>query len=162
VCVGSVAAVTYAGFYVFHVNALVTGFAAFNNNAEFSQVGDVTFTTKPGTNAFHGSLFEYLQNDALDAEVFNFNEKAPKRFNTFGGSLGGPVSIPKLYISRNCTICFRVVRQPSWRVWPNFFTVFKRGGISLYVVRRTCGTNFASDASVIFFVNSAFHSRLGV
>src|ERR1039458_356300 len=37
---------------------------SFNNSAEFSQVGDVTFTTKGGTNNFHGSLFEYLQNDA--------------------------------------------------------------------------------------------------
>jgi hypothetical protein len=36
---------------------------AFNNNAEFSQVGDVTFTSKGGTNNFHGSLFEYLQNE---------------------------------------------------------------------------------------------------
>jgi hypothetical protein len=56
---------------------------AFNNSAEFSQVGDVTFTTKGGTSNFHGSLFEYLQNDVLDATVLNFDEKAPKRFNTF-------------------------------------------------------------------------------
>ena len=35
---------------------------SFNNSAEFSQVGDVTFTTKSGTNQYHGSLFEYLQN----------------------------------------------------------------------------------------------------
>jgi hypothetical protein len=35
---------------------------AFNNSAEFSQVGDVTFTTKGGSNDFHGSAFEYLQN----------------------------------------------------------------------------------------------------
>src|SRR6202043_2557949 len=34
---------------------------AFNNSAEFAQVGDVTFTTKGGTNSLHGSLFEYLQ-----------------------------------------------------------------------------------------------------
>jgi hypothetical protein len=62
---------------------------SFNNNAEFSQVGDVTFTTKAGTNRIHGSLFEYLQNDALDARVLNFDEKAPKRFNTFGGVWAG-------------------------------------------------------------------------
>jgi Carboxypeptidase regulatory-like domain len=79
---------------------------AFNNNAEFSQVGDVTFTTKGGTNLFHGSLFEYLQNDALDATVLNFNEKAPKRFNTFGGSVGGPLSIPKVYDGHNRTFFF--------------------------------------------------------
>lgn len=79
---------------------------SFNNSAEFSQVGDVTFTTKGGTNNFHGSLFEYLQNDALDATVLNFNEKAPKRFNTFGGSLGGPLTIPKLYDGHNKTFFF--------------------------------------------------------
>jgi len=79
---------------------------AFNNSAEFSQVGDVTFTTKGGTSHFHGSLFEYFQNDALDATVLNFSEKAPKRFNTFGGSIGGPLSIPKLYDGRKRTFFF--------------------------------------------------------
>ena len=79
---------------------------AFNNNAEFSQVGDVTFTTKSGTNNLHGSLFEYLQNDALDAKVLNFNVKAPKRFNTFGGSLGGPLRVPKVYNGKNKTFFF--------------------------------------------------------
>jgi len=79
---------------------------AFNNNAEFSQVGDVTFTTKSGSNNLHGSLFEYLQNDALDAKILNFSSKAPKRFNTFGGSLGGPVRIPKLYNGRDKTFFF--------------------------------------------------------
>src|SRR5580693_2148195 len=79
---------------------------AFNNNAEFSQVGDVTFTTKGGTNKFHGSLFEYLQNDALDARVLNFAEKAPKHFNTFGGSIGGPVVTPHLYNGHDKTFFF--------------------------------------------------------
>src|ERR1700677_1947189 len=79
---------------------------AFNNSAEFSQVGDVTFTTKGGTNDLHGSLFEYLQNDALDAKVLNFTTKAPKRFNTFGGSLGGPIQIPHLYDGKNKTFFF--------------------------------------------------------
>ena len=79
---------------------------AFNNSAEFSQLADVTFTTKSGTNNYHGSLFEYLQNDVLDATVLNFGLKAPKRFNTFGGSLGGPVSIPKMYNGHDKTFFF--------------------------------------------------------
>jgi hypothetical protein len=79
---------------------------AFNNNAEFAQIGDVTFTTKSGTNTFHGSLFEYLQNDAFDAKPLNFAEKAPKRFNTFGGSLGGPVRLPKLFHGDDKTFFF--------------------------------------------------------
>jgi Carboxypeptidase regulatory-like domain/TonB dependent receptor len=79
---------------------------AFNNNAEFAQVGDVTFTTKNGTNHYHGSLFEYLQNDVFDARPLNFNEKAPKMFNTFGGSLGGPLEIPKLFHGGDKTFFF--------------------------------------------------------
>jgi Carboxypeptidase regulatory-like domain len=79
---------------------------AFNNSAEFSQVADITFITKSGTNLFHGTLFEYLQNDALDATILNFTSKAPKRFNTFGGSLGGPVTIPHLYSGKDKTFFF--------------------------------------------------------
>ena len=79
---------------------------SFNNSAEFSQVGDVTFTTKSGTSRYHGSLFEYLQNDALDADPYGFSGKAPKHFNTFGGSLGGPLSIPHLYNGKDKTFFF--------------------------------------------------------
>ncbi len=79
---------------------------AFNNSAEFSQVGDVTFVTKSGSNNYHGSLFEYLQNDALDASPYGFSGKAPKRFNTFGGSIGGPIVVPHLYDGHQRTFFF--------------------------------------------------------
>ena len=79
---------------------------AFNNNAEFAQIGDVTFVTKSGTNQLHGSAFEYFQNKVLDATILNFNTKAPKNFNTFGGSLSGPITIPKLYQGRDKTFFF--------------------------------------------------------
>jgi Carboxypeptidase regulatory-like domain/TonB dependent receptor len=79
---------------------------SFNNSAEFSQVGDVTFTTKNGTNDYHGSVFEYLQNQALDAIPYGFSSKSPKKFNTFGFSLSGPVTIPHLYDGHNRTFFF--------------------------------------------------------
>jgi hypothetical protein len=79
---------------------------AFNNSAEFSQVGDVTFTTRAGTNNYHGSVFEYLQNDIFDADPYGFSGKAPKKFNTFGGSFGGPVVLPKLYNGHGKTYFF--------------------------------------------------------
>jgi hypothetical protein len=79
---------------------------AFNNNAEFAQIGDVTFVTKSGTNQLHGSAFEYFQDSALDATVLNFSFKAPRTFNTFGGSLGGPVTIPHLYNGKDKTFFF--------------------------------------------------------
>ncbi len=79
---------------------------SFNNSAEFSQIGDVTFTTKNGTNNYHGSVFEYLQNQALDAIPYGFSQKAPKKFNTFGFSLSGPLTIPHLYNGHNKTFFF--------------------------------------------------------
>ncbi len=105
---------------------------AFNNSAEFSQVGDVTFVTKGGTNNLHGSLFEYLQNDALDAAPYNFPTKAPKRYNTFGGSLGGPIVLPHLYNGHNRTFFFatyegnrRTLSVPQQFLVP---TAAQRGG----------------------------------
>jgi hypothetical protein len=80
--------------------------SAFNNNAEFAQVADVTFTTKGGTNQVHGSLYEYLQNDALNAKTYDFALKTPERFNTFGGSLSGPLVVPHLYNGHNKTFFF--------------------------------------------------------
>lgn len=79
---------------------------SFNNNAEFSQVGDVTFTTKSGTSKFHGSVYDYMQNDALNADPYGFNGKNPVHFNTFGASLGGPVIIPHVLNRRDRTFFF--------------------------------------------------------
>lgn len=78
----------------------------FNNNAEFAQIGDVTISTKSGGDQFHGSGFEYFQNDALDAEVWNSGDKPHKVYHTFGGSLGGPVLLPKLTHGKAKTFFF--------------------------------------------------------
>ncbi|HEY4425942.1 MAG TPA: carboxypeptidase regulatory-like domain-containing protein [Pyrinomonadaceae bacterium] len=62
--------------------------------------GQVSVVTKSGSNAFHGSLFEYFRNDALDAANFFDNvigQKAPLRLNQFGGSIGGPIVRDKAF-----------------------------------------------------------------
>ncbi len=74
--------------------------------AEYGQVGDITFITKGGGNQYHGSLFEYLQNDALDATPDFADGKPKKRDNTFGGSLSGPVRLPKIYNGKDRTFFF--------------------------------------------------------
>ncbi len=54
--------------------------------------GQISVITKSGGNQFHGSVFEYLRNDALDAANFFDNivgQKSPLRLNQFGGSMGG-------------------------------------------------------------------------
>jgi len=62
------------------------------DSAEYGQVGDITTTSKAGTNVLHGSVFEYFQNRALDATAFGETLGKPaKSANTFGGSVGGPL-----------------------------------------------------------------------
>ena len=80
--------------------------SAINNNAELASSADVTVTTKSGGNGIHGSAFEYLQNRALDATTYGSSEKQAKVWNTFGGSLSGPIVIPKLYNGHNRTFFF--------------------------------------------------------
>src|SRR5262249_39568697 len=55
--------------------------------------GAINVTIKSGTNQFHGNAFEFLRNDALDAnEFFNSGRKKPSfRENQFGGTFGGPI-----------------------------------------------------------------------
>jgi len=53
--------------------------------------GVVNMVTKSGTNEFHGTLYEFLRNDKLDARNTFAATKAPFRYNQYGGSIGGPV-----------------------------------------------------------------------
>lgn len=54
--------------------------------------GQISVITKSGSNQFHGSMFEYLRNDALDARnFFDRVGKSPLRLNQFGASAGGPI-----------------------------------------------------------------------
>jgi len=92
--------------------------------------GIESFTTKSGTNSFHGSIFELFRNEALDANPWSndfanakitesnagcdnvtvpctaLNKKPRDRQNDFGGSLGGPVWIPHVYDGRDKTFFF--------------------------------------------------------
>jgi len=77
-----------------------------DNNAEFAEVGDVTFSTKNGTSHFHGSAFEYLQNAALDASTLNAGSKPKKVGNTFGCSFGGPLALPEFLGGKEKTFFF--------------------------------------------------------
>jgi outer membrane receptor protein involved in Fe transport len=67
-----------------------------------SSAGSITnMVTKTGSNEFHGDVYEYLRNDALDATDFFTNEGGAKktelRYNQFGGSLGGPIKRDKTF-----------------------------------------------------------------
>ena len=55
----------------------------------------INVVTKSGTRELHGTLFEFVRNDRLDARSFFARGVDPLRFNNFGWTLGGPVFIPK-------------------------------------------------------------------
>ena len=63
---------------------------------------------KSGTNSIHGTAYDFLRNDALDARNFyavrdpiTGREKAQLRYNQFGFSVGGPIVIPKVVNGRD-------------------------------------------------------------
>jgi len=74
--------------------------------------GQISLTTRSGTNDLHGSLFEYFRNEALDANSWFDNDQDPQiprqkeRQNDFGGTIGGPLIIPGLYNGKNKTFYF--------------------------------------------------------
>ena len=102
--------------------------------------GQVNVITRSGTNEFHGTLYEFVRNERLNANDFFTNQNAvagrdtdgralrrPFRYNNFGGTLGGPVYLPRfgeggptLYDGRNRTFFFfsqewrRDIRYPRF------------------------------------------------
>ena len=54
-------------------------------------------TTRSGTNNFHGSLYEFLRNTALDAKSYFSSSVEKFNLNDFGGSVGGPILKNKLF-----------------------------------------------------------------
>lgn len=85
-----------------------------NYSAEYggSSGGVIIASTKSGTNRVQGSLFEYLRNEKLDAANFFApvvgieKVRAPLRYNVFGGTIGGPVMVPRLYKGTDRTFFF--------------------------------------------------------
>ena len=70
-----------------------------NYGAQYGNgVASFNVLLKSGTNRFHGSAFEFIQNDAFNAKnYFNTGKAAPLRWNEYGGSIGGPILLDKLF-----------------------------------------------------------------
>lgn len=89
-----------------------------NYSAEFGRSAGtiISATTKSGTNQFHGTVWEFLRNEKLDANNFFSNaapqpagqkaKRQPFKQNQFGFTFGGPVWIPKVYDGHNRTFFF--------------------------------------------------------
>src|SRR5215813_10305087 len=60
-------------------------------SAEYALPSVINAALKSGTNQFHGSLYEFLRNEKLEARNFFANTKTPLKRNQFGATLGGPI-----------------------------------------------------------------------
>jgi hypothetical protein len=79
-----------------------------SDQAEFGGVtgGVINVVTRSGTNQLHGGAWEYIRNNYFDSKNHFLTSVTPYHQNQFGGMLGGPVIIPKLYNGHNKTFFF--------------------------------------------------------
>jgi hypothetical protein len=89
------------------------------SDARYSAPATAIITTKSGTNEFHGSLFETAENNAIGiartrSNPSNFQQAHYAR-NEFGGSVGGPIRIPKLYNGKDRSFFFFAYERFSLR-----------------------------------------------
>jgi hypothetical protein len=129
---------------------------ASNFAAEFGRVGGglFNFTSRSGSNQFHGSGYEYFTNEYLGAGQPFTNSghghlvRPQNRSHDFGFSVGGPVLIPKVYSGRNRTFFFFNLEE--WRLKAasaggTFSTVptaaYRQGDFSSALTGRTLGTD---------------------
>ena len=90
----------------------------------------IQIATKSGTKEFHGTLYEFVRNDALDANNFFLNRqilapgaktfKQPLKWNIFGYNIGGPLTIPKVY---------NTDRSKTFFFWSHSWTRFREGTV---------------------------------
>ena len=79
-----------------------------NYSAEYAHAmgGITSYTMKSGTNDLHGQGLYLIRNEKLDARSFFSTTRLPSKMNEWGGVIGGPVIIPKVYDGRNKTFWF--------------------------------------------------------
>jgi len=120
-----------------------------NYSAEFGQVmgGVFNFTTKSGTNQLHGSAYEYMTNEVLDAHRPFTGARPINRKHDYGFTVGGPVYLPKLYDGRNKTFFFFGYEKfrNTTRSAGSLSTVpteaYRRGDFSAALTGRQLGTD---------------------
>jgi hypothetical protein len=105
-----------------------------------AQTSVANFATKSGSNDIHGSMYYYVQNDALRANGWNNNAAAirrqPFRQHNYGYSIGGPVFVPKLYNGKNRSFFYHNLERTKVRDFRStaFSTLpvpdFKQGNFS--------------------------------
>lgn len=106
----------------------------------------IDMQVRSGTNQLHGTLYEFVRNDKLSANTFWLNREGVKqparRYNRFGGTVGGPVWLPKIYNGKDKTFFF-VSYEKIRPITPSLETLtvpasdFRQGDFSSLANRST-------------------------
>jgi hypothetical protein len=100
----------------------------------------INVATKSGTAKFHGNVFEFLRNEKLDAKNF-FDDPSqpipPFKQNQFGGTFGGPLAIPHIFLADNKTFFFasyegQRIRQSITKTFSVPTAAMKNGDLSAF------------------------------
>jgi hypothetical protein len=131
--------------------------------AEFSDPAQIAVTTKGGTNKLHGSGFVYYQSSQWDAIPYTYpttTSKPDVRGTTYGGSLGGPVTIPHLYSGHDRTFFYadyegwrHPAQQTLQEVVPS--TLMKQGDFSKYT-----SSSFSGSINDPFAYNTSWGTQI--
>src|SRR5881409_2247800 len=81
--------------------------------------GQVSIVTSSGTNDWHGNVFEYMRNSALDAKNYFELDKGPFKRHQFGGTIGGPLKKDKLFAFGNYEGFQQRLAQSTRTSYPN-------------------------------------------
>src|SRR5437899_9052139 len=81
--------------------------------------GQVSIVTSSGTNQWHGNLFEYMRNSALDAKNYFEDAKGPFKRHQFGGTIGGPLKTDKLFVFGNYEGFQQRLAQSTRSIYPD-------------------------------------------
>jgi outer membrane receptor protein involved in Fe transport len=125
-----------------------------NYSAEYGRNGGgiVSVVTKSGTNEWHGSAFDFLRNDALNANTFFNNLNAQPRDvlkrNQYGGTFGGPITIPHVVHGRDRFFFF--VGYQGQRLSQKQ----TNGQVAVLTTAEVTQGNFAGDPGVVAFLQS--------
>ena len=108
-----------------------------------SSSGVISVALKSGTNALHGTAYEFLRNDLLDAKNLFATVKAPYRRNDFGASLGGPILKNKLFVFGD--IEDEIIRQSSTDVDTLPSAAQRSGLFSSTIINPVTGVAFSGN-----------------
>src|SRR5216117_2216310 len=109
--------------------------------------GQVSIVTSSGTNQWHGTLFEYLRNSALDARNFFDQQKGPFKRHQFGGTVGGPLMKDKLFVFGNYEGFTQRLAQSTRGIYPD--APSRQGLLPCYLAYPTTTAANCSDRAAL-------------